>query len=452
MKNITLLGADGKFRPRNTNTTPIVEEVLQAIDSSEVNDTLRRNYMKEMADLEWTDYEPASGRGHFRFYPKGHLISNLLRDFLEITVERELEAFQIITPFLYRWNREGIQSQAQPFAEKIYRVYGGEDEELVLRFNADVGLFEMLSTGTLEACQLPVRFYETARCFRCIQNGEVSGVSHGKSFLLLDMHSICKNWDQALNEYMRVYTVENNLAGKLGIETVTHFRVPESSLPLVKVLLADLARNSTHPAIVEILPSQKYYWMMKHASFTNGGDKLFHIQLDKESFLHYGAENQVQDSGKLGNFVVLHNSLASAERWMTIFLKAALKKKTPSLPLWLAPIQVRVLPVGETHLEFCVKLAESLKTQQIRADVDDRRNSVGWKIRAAEREWVPYIIVCGDKEVNGGKLSVRIRGEGEKGLSQEEVVQFIKGVTAGMPFRSLPGMLVSKRPVFRGRD
>jgi threonyl-tRNA synthetase len=138
---------------------------------------------------------------------------------------------------------------------------------------------------------------------------------------------------------------------------------------------------------------------------------------------------------------------------MVIAIEDALKKSPPSLPLWLAPIQVRIIPVSDDkHLQFCLGLAGELKRRHIRVDVDDRTDSLGKRIRNAEREWIPYVAICGDKEQGGSPLSVRVRGGEQQQMSVSELADLIGQKTLGMPFRSLPGMLVSKRPVFRGRD
>ena len=126
----------------------------------------------------------------------------------------------------------------------------------------------------------------------------------------------------------------------------------------------------------------------------------------------------------------------------------------PVLPLWLAPTQIRIIPVSEErHLDYCLKVAEELKRNRIRVDIDERNNPLSWRIRAAAREWVPYIVVCGDKEQEeGAPLSVRVRGATQQKMGISELVSLVNQQTANMPFLSLPGMLVSKRPVFRGRD
>jgi threonyl-tRNA synthetase len=144
------------------------------------------------------------------------------------------------------------------------------------------------------------------------------------------------------------------------------------------------------------------------------------------------------------------------------------KQAKPMLPLWLCPSQVRVIPVGAEHVAYCRKLTKTLCSKKIRADIDDRDKSMGKKIRDAEKQWIPYIIVAGDKEVNKTKVSVRVRGKangtnkkdksknigGENNIKQMTLAQLVKeihGKTKAMPFMqmSVPAEL-SKRPIFVG--
>jgi threonyl-tRNA synthetase len=130
------------------------------------------------------------------------------------------------------------------------------------------------------------------------------------------------------------------------------------------------------------------------------------------------------------------------------------KKKgiPPMLPLWLCPTQVRLCPVNDSYLELCEELADEIGNARIRVDIDDRKESVSKKIRDAETEWVPFIVIIGEKEKQSGKLSVRIRKTGEiKEMTVEELIEMIRKETERFPFKPLPlPRLLSKRPVFLG--
>ena len=129
--------------------------------------------------------------------------------------------------------------------------------------------------------------------------------------------------------------------------------------------------------------------------------------------------------------------------------KAAKQMKKGSkamLPLWIVPTQVRIIPVSQSFVNDALALSESI---HFRVDVDDRDISLSKKIRDAEKEWIPFIVVYGEQEKSTGVLSVRVRGEGEKKMGADELNAIIEKKTKGMPFKPLPlPILLSKRPIF----
>jgi threonyl-tRNA synthetase len=134
---------------------------------------------------------------------------------------------------------------------------------------------------------------------------------------------------------------------------------------------------------------------------------------------------------------------------------AAIKQRngqTPKLPLWLSPTQVRFVPVSDKHVDQCVKFAQDMAQKGIRADVDDGEVSMDKKIRNAEQDWIPYICVIGDKEIQSGLIAIRTRGIKTKEESTlSKLAERIANETEGMPKASLPmAVLVSKRPTFVG--
>jgi threonyl-tRNA synthetase len=140
-------------------------------------------------------------------------------------------------------------------------------------------------------------------------------------------------------------------------------------------------------------------------------------QIDVENAKRYGIEF-VDENNKPQNPIILHNSPSGAiERVIYALLENAAKQakegKKPQLPLWLSPTQVRVIPLKEDYLEFSKSLTSKISQNDIRVDIDDRNETIGKRIREAEKEWIRYILVIGEKEVNSEKLSIRDRQTGE---------------------------------------
>ncbi|RLG59647.1 threonine--tRNA ligase, partial [Candidatus Geothermarchaeota archaeon] len=164
----------------------------------------------------------------------------------------------------------------------------------------------------------------------------------------------------------------------------------------------------------------------------------------------------VDENGEKKGCIIVHSSMGSIERWIYALLEQAAKDmkkgKSPKLPVWLSPIQVRIIPVSDEYIEKSLEVADKMEEKGIRVDVDDRPETVSSRIRDAEREWIPYIIVLGKKEAEKGILTVRIRGEGIKELDLKQLVEFINEQIANKPktYMALPRLL-SKRPQFTGR-
>jgi threonyl-tRNA synthetase len=122
------------------------------------------------------------------------------------------------------------------------------------------------------------------------------------------------------------------------------------------------------------------------------------------------------------------------------------------LPLWLAPTQVRLAPVSREHLDLAGDLADLLERAPVRVDVDDRDGTIGWKVRQAEQEWVPYIVVLGDRERAAGTVPVRSRSERRQlSLSPEALAAMILDQVRQLPYRPLPlPRCLSQRPSYAG--
>ncbi|MEM2690464.1 MAG: His/Gly/Thr/Pro-type tRNA ligase C-terminal domain-containing protein, partial [Nitrososphaerota archaeon] len=130
---------------------------------------------------------------------------------------------------------------------------------------------------------------------------------------------------------------------------------------------------------------------------------------------------------------------------------AMMRGEKPMLPLWLTPTQVRLIPVKPEYLDDCLRILERLEKAKIRADIDDRDESVDRRIRDAETEWIHYIVVYGERERESGLLSVRRRATGSvEKISLDDLISEIRKEIGGKPFKKLPlPKLLSKRPSFR---
>lgn len=416
--------------------------------------------IQAMQQLELADYEPASDSGHFRFYPKGNLIFELLRMWAEEIALERLQAYAITTPLIYDWDQPDIRAQAESFHEHHYRVQVPDDEQkkFILRFAGDFGLFRMVRDAQLTYRHLPLRLFEFAPSFRYERSGSLVGLRRLRAFWMPDIHSFCLNLEQGLSEYRELHDRYTDLAIGTGVSFAVAFRVVESFYQQHRQQLIEMARYVNQPIWIELLSEMKHYWVMKHELTTigvrNDVCQVSTVQLDVKDSELYGITYVGPDGAKKGCTIV-HSSIGSPERWIYSILEDALKKDAPQLPLWLAPTQVRFLPVADRHVNFCAQLARLLQKQKVRVDVDDRPDTLNRRVRNAGRDWVPYTIVCGDQEIANGvfsKLALTVRGKNKTKATLNEIADRVHQKTNKMPFRALPGLLLSASPVFRGRD
>ena len=408
--------------------------------------------IKAMQKLELVDYEEASDRGHFRMFPKGHLVFSLLEQWAqEIALDR-IGAIQIDTPILYDWSFPDIRSQGMSFHERHYTLKTEENREFVLRFAGDFGLFRMMKGATLSYRNLPLRIYEFSKSFRLEQRGELTGLKRLRAFHMPDVHCFTKDIDEGWEEYMMLYKNYADLADATGVEYAVAFRIVKEFYEKYKHNLVELVKYSKKAALIEVLSEMKHYWAVKHEfqgiDSVGGAVQLSTVQLDVEDATRYGIVYADADGKKKG-CIICHSSVGSIERWIYSLLEEALKHEKPSLPFWLAPTQIRLIPVGSEFVEDCQKLAEELKPARV--DVDDMDDKVGKKIRNAEMEWINMIVVYGDKERGSEKLPVRMRSGEVVSLTLGELKQEIARLSKGYPTGRLPlPKLLSRRPAFRG--
>jgi len=415
-------------------------------------------HVKLMKKLAIADYEPASDAGNMRFFPNGRLIKSLIEQYVTDRVT-DYGGMEVETPIMYDSHHPSMESYFHRFPARQYNVHS-EGKQLFLRFAACFGQFLMAKDFQMSYKNLPLKLYELTRySFRREQSGELVGLRRLRAFTMPDCHALCKDMPQAKEEFRKRFDLSREVINGLGLNESDFemaIRFTEDFYNENKQLIEELVKKIGKPVLVEMWKERFFYFVLKwefnYIDNLGKASALSTDQIDVENGKRYNIEF-IDENNKPQNPIILHNSPSGAvERVIYVLLeKAAMDQREgrkPMLPLWLSPTQVRVIPVKPEFLEYCEKLADKISENYVRVDVDDRNESISKSIRDAETEWIRYIIVIGEKEVNTKTLSIRDRKTGNvRNLTVDELVKEIKEEIKGKPFMRLNmNRGVSKRP------
>ncbi len=411
-----------------------------------------------MKKLAIADYEPASDSGNMRFYPNGRLIKSLIEKYVTQRV-KDYGGYEVETPIMYDSHHPSMESYFNRFPARQYNI-DSEGKKLFLRFAACFGQFLMANDFQMSYRNLPYRLYELTRySFRREQSGELVGLRRLRAFTMPDCHSFCANISQAIQELETRFELSRDVIKELGISEKDYemaIRFTEDFYNENKQVILDLVKKHGKPVLVEMWKERFFYFVLKwEFNFIDNLGKASALstdQIDVENGERYGIKF-VDENNQTRNPIILHNSPSGAvERVIYALLETAAQDSKkgikPQLPLWLTPTHARIIPLKEDFLNYSLKLSQKLKEKRIRVDIDDRNESIGKRIREAEKEWIRYILVIGEKEINSENLSVRDRKTGKTyEVSFNDFIAQIEKQTNGKPFESLNlPELLSKRP------
>ncbi len=415
-----------------------------------------------MKRLEIADYEPASDPGNLRWYAKGRLIKSLLEQYVTQKVI-EYGGVEVETPIMYDMGHPALKKYLHKFPARQY-VIPVEDKRYFLRFAACFGQFLIAKDMQLSYRHLPIRLYELTRySFRREKSGELVGLKRLRAFTMPDVHAICRDLEQAKEEMKKRLKLSLEVMEGIGLtreDLEMAIRFTKDFYEQNKDFIFELVRMFGKPVLAEMWSERYFYFTLKwEFNFVDCQRKAAALstdQIDVENARSYGI-TYVNERGEKEYPIILHCSPSGAiERVIYALLEKAYKIMErggkPMLPLWLSPTQVRLIPVKSEYLQDCLKLLNEFEKNEIRADIDDRDESLDKRIRDAETEWIPYVIVYGERERKSGMLSVRIREEGGgiRRMKPEELIKEIREKTRGKPFKKLPlPKLLSARPSFR---
>ena len=325
--------------------------------------------MKKMAIA---DYEPASDSGNMRFYPNGRLIKSLIEQYVTERV-KEYGGYEVETPIMYDSEHPSMVSYFNRFPARQYNI-DSEGKKLFLRFAACFGQFLMATQYQLSYKNLPYKLYELTRySFSREQSGELVGLRRLRAFTMPDCHAFCKDIEQAVDEIMLRFDLSQSVLHELGIDESDYdmaIRFTEDFYNENKSSIEELVKKNGKPVLVEMWKEKFFYFVLKwEFNFIDNLGKASALstdQIDVENANRYGIEF-VDENNNKQHPIILHNSPSGAiERIIYALLEKAAKDtkegRKPQFPLWLAPTQVRVIPLKEEFNDFAETLADKISS------------------------------------------------------------------------------------------
>ena len=417
-------------------------------------------HVELMQKLEIADYEAGSDSGNMRYYPKGKLLKSLIEEYVENRV-LDYGAMEVETPIMYDFEHPSLKSYLNRFPARQYIVLSG-NKKYFLRFAACFGQFLLMHDATFSYRQLPIKIYELAKyAFRREQKGELVGLRRLRAFTMPDMHTLAKDEEEARNEFKRQYKMAIDVLKDFNLNLEDYevaIRFTRDFYEKNSDFIVSLVKIVNKPVLIQMWDERFFYFILKFEfNFVDNMNKaaaLSTVQIDVENAKRYNISYYDENGDKKYPYILHCSPSGAVERIIYAILEKAYKDarngKKPVFPLWLSPTQVRIVPVKKEFEEYSMKIMAKIKSHSIRVDLDDRDMTVSRKIREAEKEWIPYIIVIGEREVESGKITVRVRGNGVREMELDKLLEEMEKKLENKPRKKLPLLdFLSMRPKFR---
>ena len=398
-----------------------LEEYLNALEEAK-----KRDHNKLGRELGLFMTEEVIGQGLPILMPKGAKILQILERFVED--EEERRGFMITkTPNMAKNDLYRISGHWDHYRDKMF-IIGDENspEAMALRPMTCPFQYQIYRNGLKSYRDLPCRYSETAKLYRKEASGEMHGLIRVRQFTLSDGHIVCTP-EQVEEEFKRCLDLSYYFLECLGMKEDVTFRFSKRGQSnKAKYIDNDKAWNETEALMKKILDNigLEYVEADDEAAFYGPKldvqsknvygkeDTIITIQLDFAAAHSFDMTYIDENGDKQYPFVIHRSSIGCYERTLAMLIE----KYAGAFPFWICPVQVKVMSLTDRTADYAKSIVEKLKYAGLRAEVDVRNEKIGFKIREAQLEKIPYMIIVGDKEAEENKVSVRSRKEGDLGV------------------------------------
>jgi len=406
--------------------------------------------------IEWESFADV---GHMRFGPEANLIMDLLAEYAGQVIRRiGIPILNVKGTNMFDVAVKPIKEHLQLFGSRAYEVKVDE-RTFVLRYAACFQQFSMVKDWTLSYKTLPFGTFEVADSYRMEQSGELLLSFRLRKFLMPDLHIYLKSVAEAIRVGDKIHRTIYEEIRKLNREYVSLYNTTRSFFEANKDSFMELLKVEKKPILLNFVPEELYYWVLNvEYNIIDDLDRPREIgtfQIDIGNAKRFGIA-YTDEKGEKQFPVIIHTAvIGGLERYLFTLLDSAVRLerqgRKPMLPVWISPAQVRIIPIAKQFVKQGMKLLETLEEAGIRADLDDRDDTMQSKVRDAELSWIPFTIIYGEKEIKTKELSVRSRSDSKE--SKVSLTAFLKRFRAeveGYPVRPLTyPVLLSQRPGYK---
>lgn len=398
-----------------------------------IEEARKRDHNKLGRELGYFTTVDYIGQGLPILLPKGARVMQLLSRFVED--EEERRGYQLTkTPFMAKSDLYKISGHWQHYRDGMFIIGDPEKAEttevMALRPMTCPFQFQAYLTRTRSYRDLPIRYNETSTLFRNESSGEMHGLIRLRQFTISEGHLVVAA-DQLETEFRGCLDLARFMIETLGFEDDVSYRFSKWDPANTEKFIGSADQwDAVQDTMQGILDHMKleYHTAPGEAAFYGPKldiqiknvfgkeDTLITIQIDFQLAERFGMEYTDRDGEKKHPIIIHRTSIGCYERTLALLIE----KYAGAMPLWIAPEQARVLPISEKHHAEAVALKDLLLRAGFRADVDNRDEKIGKKIREAQMEKIPYMLVLGDQEVTDGTVSVRTRKDGDIGAQTVE--------------------------------
>ena len=390
---------------------------------AKLEDRRSRDHRKIGKDLELFMTHELVGAGLPMYLPNGATVRRLLERYIQ---DKELKRnyWHVYTPSMANTQLYKVSGHWDHYKENMFPVMKMEDEELVLRPMNCPHHMLIFKSKMRSYRDLPIRIGELAHDFRYEASGAVCGISRVRQMCQNDAHLFVRP-DQIKDEFRKVVELILEVYKDFGFKDYSFRLSLRDKNNKEKYFDDDEMWNNAENELREILTELgvDFYEAIGEAAFYGpkldvqiksvlGHDETVSTcQLDFLLPQRFELE-YIGEDGQPHRPVVLHRAiLGTSDRFMAFLIE----ETKGAFPLWLSPTQVVVMPISEKHVEYANEITSQLRENGIRVELDDRNEKIGYKIREAQVQKTPYMIVVGDKEVESKTVGVRHRKEGDLG-------------------------------------